>query len=468
MKKVQLAWFSPVVPQPTDIANYTERLRPALDAEFEVRYFTETQSGFLDLGTGRKYDCDPGQVPYEIFRQLNLVDLPVYHIGNNPLFHLNTLFLSRHKPGLVVLHDRKLHHFVDAVYKHRLGDRDTYVGLMHRYYGTLGAEAAAAAWETLIPIDFMADHFPFTEFAIEKALGVLVHTQHSSAAVGALTSHPLFRLPLAFPAHAESELAPSHKKAGERLRLIMFGFLGPNRRVIEFLRAFAKLEERDQFVVDLVGEIGHREEVEAVVTALGLESRVTLHGYVEQSALDDLLTRADLAINLRYPSMGEASGTQLRIWSHALPSLVTHTEGYIELPEAAVCFVRPEHEEADIQLHLRQFLADPQTFREMGRAGRLLLEQEHSPAVYVQGLRTIAEKMNQMRTRHTKCDLAERLGRALTPVAGASNRSRFYAETVSGLLTEEDANGNAATSSVHAANTSSSSSPSQSFSTNSS
>ncbi|MBA3883329.1 MAG: glycosyltransferase [Chthoniobacterales bacterium] len=432
--KLQLAWFSPVVPQPTDIANYTERLRPHLDAEFDVRYFTETESGFLDLAESHRYDCDPGQVPSEIFRELNSVDLPVYHIGNNPRFHLNTLFLSRRKPGLVVLHDRKLHHFFDAVYKHRLGDRETYVGLMRKYYGALGGEAAAAAWEAAIPIDFMADYFPLTQVAIENALAVIVHTKNSLDYVRGLTSTPVFRLPLAFPA-AEGPLTRQQtKSADEKVRLVLFGFLGPNRRVTEFLHALARMHERNRFVLDLAGEMGNFDEVKTAVRNLELEGSVTLHGYAQQATLDDLLWRADLAINLRYPSMGEASGTQLRIWSAGLPSLVTQTEGYSELPGECVCFVRPDHEEADIQRHLRNFLADPLPFRRQGENAKILLEREHSPVAYVRGLRDIAKLMGQMRQRRTKCDLAKSVGRVVAPVEGASDRSAIYAQKICELF----------------------------------
>ncbi len=432
--KLKLAWFSPVVPQPTDIANYTARLQPHLDAEFDVRYFTETESGFLDLAKGRRYDCDPGSVPYEIFRELNLVDLPVYHIGNNPRFHLNTLFLSRCKPGLVVLHDRKLHHFMDAVYKHRLGDRRTYIAWMRRYHGTLGADAAAAAWDTLISIDFMAEHFPLTQVATETALGVIAHTKHSFAAVSRITSNPVFRLPLAFPAGAAPAEREPTGDANEKIRLVMFGFLGANRRVTEFLRALAKLRERDRFVVDLAGVVGNMDQVTATIAKLHLENSVTVHGYVKQAALEGLLARADLAINLRYPSMGEASGAQLRIWSNALPSLVTSTEGYAELPEEAVCFVRPEHEEADIQRHLLGFLADPQSYREKGAYGRKLLEREHSPESYVRELHEIACAAGSMRLRQTKCELADTIGRTIVPLGTSAGRTAFYAETISALF----------------------------------
>ncbi|MFN2508706.1 MAG: glycosyltransferase [Chthoniobacterales bacterium] len=432
--KPQLAWFSPVVPQPTDVANYTERLRPHLDAHFEIRYFTETESGFLDIVQGRKYDCDPGQVPWEIFRELNRVDVAVYHVGNNPRFHLNTLFLSRRKTGLVVLHDRKLHHFVDAVYKHRLGDRDAYVGLMRKYYGPLGAEAALAAWEAAIPIDFMADQFPLTQFAIENALGVIVHTNDSLAKIRALTSVPVFRLPLAFPSNRPAAVEQRKSSQNGRVRLVMFGFLGPNRRVIEFLRALANLEQRDRFMLDFAGEIAHLDEVKSAVATLNLEDQVTIRGYVEEAALDDLLARADLAINLRYPSMGEASGTQLRIWSNALPSLVTCTEGYAELSEEVVCFVRPEQEEADIQRHLLHFIADPAHFRQMGIKGRRLLEREHSPATYVDRLHQITRLVDLMRLRRTKCDLADKVGSTLRAVDSTDTRTKFYAQAIGGLF----------------------------------
>ena len=47
---------------------------------------------------------------------------------------------------------------------------------------------------------------------------------------------------------------------------------------------------------------------------------VQLHGYTPEKELNKVLEKSHLAINLRYPTMGEASGSQLRIWYHALPS----------------------------------------------------------------------------------------------------------------------------------------------------
>ena len=99
---------------------------------------------------------------------------------------------------------------------------------------------------------------------------------------------------------------------------------------------------------------------------LGLQGVVKLHGFVPAEELDAALAAAHLAVNLRNPTMGESSFSQLQIWDHALPTLVSQVAWYAKLPENAVAFVRPEHEVLDIQRHLNAFLADPDRFVEMG------------------------------------------------------------------------------------------------------
>ena len=82
------------------------------------------------------------------------------------------------------------------------------------------------------------------------------------------------------------------------------------------------------------------------IATLELKDTVKVHGYAPAADLDGALSTAGLAINLRYPTMGEASASQLRIWEHALPSLVTRVGWYASLPEDAVAHVRPENEVA--------------------------------------------------------------------------------------------------------------------------
>ena len=414
---MKIAWFSPLPPEHTEIANYTARLSGELRRRFETHFFTESPGGFSEPEAAASYPAELGAVAPKLRWSLNQLDLPVYQLGNHPGFFSHTWFLSQSKPGIVVLHDLKLHHFFEGIFRERLHDQAAYLRYMRQFYGRGGLEAGAAYWRQEVTIDFMAEHFPMTAWAIQGALGIVVHTAHALETVRSLTEIPVVLAPLphqpAAPTRAENADQPAAKfSPARRARLIMFGYLNVNRRLVEFFTALAGMPERRCFEVHVLGTMRHRAEVEAAVAALDLGGHVTLHGYVSDETLTKALERADLAVNLRYPSMGEASASQLRIWDHALPSLVTRTEGYAGLPEDAVCFVRPEHEAADIQDHLRRFLADPERFRAAGRRGRRRLLDQHLPSAYVERVGSFFEAADLLRSRHNQMRLADRSGQA--------------------------------------------------------
>src|SRR5437762_1535146 len=103
----------------------------------------------------------------------------------------------------------------------------------------------------------------------------------------------------------------------------------------------ARLDEREKFRLEVCGEVWNEEAVRERIRSYGIENLVRLRGHVSDAELDAALDAADLALNLRNPTMGEASLSQLQIWDHALPSLVTRLGWYAALPKEAVDFVRP-------------------------------------------------------------------------------------------------------------------------------
>jgi glycosyltransferase involved in cell wall biosynthesis len=179
------------------------------------------------------------------------------------------------------------------------------------------------------------------------------------------------------------------------------------------LEALAGLPERDQFRLDLCGQLWDEDHIRTQIERLGLSSLVRLPGFLPESLVEQKLSTADLAINLRYPSMGEASGSQLQFWDYGLPTLVTRTGWYASLPEDAVAFVRPEHEVADIQTHLRAFLADPGAFRAMGERGRQSLIN-NDPGRYVEAIARFASEALLLSPRVSALSLARRVGQDLT------------------------------------------------------
>jgi len=200
----------------------------------------------------------------------------------------------------------------------------------------------------------------------------------------------------------------------------MFGYIGRNRRLEAVLEAFHGLPERERFHLDVFGEIlDNEDQIRRQIRDLGLKKLVTLHGFAPEEKLDEALLQADLAINLRNPTMGEASGSQLRIWAHALPSLVTNVGWYATLPEEAVVHVRAdENEIGDIESALRAFVDDRSRCAAMGQLGRKILEERHSTEKYAGGLGEFVEEVRHHRVHAALFNLAERTGAITSDLFG--------------------------------------------------
>ena len=86
---MRVAYFSPMPPERSGIADYSELLLPSLRRRVEVAV----------VRRGRR-------------RPPRGSDVCLYHVGNNPEAHGWIVEALRRRPGVVVLHDFVLHHLV--------------------------------------------------------------------------------------------------------------------------------------------------------------------------------------------------------------------------------------------------------------------------------------------------------------------------------------------------------------------
>jgi ubiquinone/menaquinone biosynthesis C-methylase UbiE/glycosyltransferase involved in cell wall biosynthesis len=409
---MRLNWFAPLPPAKSGIADYTLRILPALSQLAEIVLWTDQD------------DWDPALARYAEVRRYRIKEMPwaevtrgamsVYHIGNNHRYHGHIWQVSRRHAGIVILHDTALQQFFAGLYRDQWRDRAGYLALMERYYGPVGREDAEDFWVGRLTIDYMAQQYRLISFALENALGGLVHTRPALEELQRESSCPLAYAPLPYPASSRLQQKCGHaedlKAGGPPYRLLVFGHISDNRRIGPLLQALAGLPERQLFRLEIYGELWDRERVSRQIEALELEELVTLRDFVPAEELEAALDSAHMAINLRFPTMGEASVSQLQIWDHTLPSLVTKVGWYASLPEEAVAFVRPEQEIMDIQAHLRAFLADPGHFAKMGEHGRHILQTHHTPGAYAQTIVNLVADAQAFRPYAVAYDLARRVG----------------------------------------------------------
>jgi glycosyltransferase involved in cell wall biosynthesis len=408
---MKINWFCPLPPAKTSIADdYLVGILPSLSRDCELTLWTDQNTWDQNLEkVARVRRYDPQRLNW---LDLNYADITFYNIGNNHLFHASIWQVSRQHPGIVILHDLRVHNFFESLYRGQWRDLAGYLAEIKRYYGDDGLRAATAfVGSGAVSIDFMTEHYPLTPLALENSLAVVVHSHEAVAQLEPLKNLPVIfaSLPRTLPPDCFEDHA-IHRSAGPPYRLIMFGYMGRNRRLDAVLEAFATLTERDSFQLDIFGEIPDGRGLRRRIGKLGLEPMVQLHGYTPETELNKALQASHLAINLRYPTMGEASGSQLRIWYHALPSLVTDVGWYSSLSRDTVAHISPEHEIADIQSHLRAFCENPERFASMGKCGLRTLYEQHNPDKYVHTILDLAGHARELRVRKSAYDLARRTG----------------------------------------------------------
>ena len=431
---MRIDWFSPLPPARTAIADYTGRLLAALGARAEVTLWTDQahwNSGLESHAAVRRFD--PRHMRWD---ELHAADAVFYNLGNNAQFHQPIWQVARQCPGFAIMHDVLVHDSVAWDHQQR-HDRATYLELMQSLYGARGRRDGELYWSGVLTRLQMGRLYSCAPFLLESSLGAIVHSGAAEQALLKEVDVPVVRLPLPFPARPPGPGGAPYSAAalgGPPWKLVVFGFLGANRCLEQILTALARLEDR-RFQLHIYGNLEERAEVEAAIERLRLADTVTLHGFVPDAELDAALAAAQLVLNLRYPTKGEASYSQLRIWSHGLPSLVTRVGWYAEQPAGTVAYVRPHFLVEDLCAHLRAYAAKPASYLASGIRGYEHLLEHHSPRSYAAQIVELAGQAQAYRKRWNAMRMSDRAAEGLQgwfPAAGLEG----YANRVGAAVSE--------------------------------
>jgi len=386
-------WISPLSPAETDIAHYTARILPALSAKAEVILWTDAFEWDLTLErfcTVKHFDPDT-VLPrdFTAARRGTGPEMLFVHIGNSWVYHAGLMRLAQRMPSIVVLHDLAIQELMLEAVEYDEWEARAYLAGMQKWYGVEGVKTGQACLDKNEKGSAISSQMPGFELALEKARAVLTHTDVARDAVQArLPQLPCYLLPLPFEIGPQPPLT---RASSGPLRLLQFGWIGPNRRLEQVLEALAQMPEDFDYQFDVMGKIWNPDVIHTKLAQLGLDERVRLHGFVSEPVLEDALRQAHLVLNLRHPSMGEASGSQLRIWNAGAAAAVTHEGWYAGLPEGVAYYVNLKDEIAQLHALFLKLAADHSLVKDVGTAGRAYFEAHHAPETYAQEIIKLAE-----------------------------------------------------------------------------
>lgn len=397
MKKPRVHWVSPLPPAETDIAHYTARILPELAARTNLVLWTDAPEWDAALEEHCEVRrLDPDQVTARDFASAGAgtgTDTVFIHIGNSWVFHAGLLAMARRIPSVIVLHDLAIQELCRDAMLNNLLSPDCYLGEMTRWHGPQGEKLARELIDGAMKPLELSQRIPGFEISLEHAISVLVHTPAAFEAVTGTGAAPAYLLDLPFQASSPS--LPALRVRHGPLNFMQFGYIGPNRRLEHVLEALAPLASEIDFRFDVMGNVWDPSYVQSRIDALGLAGQVVIHGFVSEPELDARLAQAHLVFNLRHPTMGEASGSQLRIWNASAASVVTDQGWYSSLADETVFKIPLETEAEALKAVVRQLNADRETGMKLGAAGRKALEARHTPARYAEGIAYVAQRASE-------------------------------------------------------------------------
>jgi glycosyltransferase involved in cell wall biosynthesis len=340
---MRVAYYSPLPPSRSGIADYSSLLLPALRERVDVVV------------------VEPG-------RRAPAADVALYHVGNDPDAHGWIADALAARPGVVVLHEYVLHHLVAGITIGRRRGR-AYLDAMERELGVAGRLLGLGVLDNLLPLlwETQPERFPLAGVVLDHARGLIVHSRYVAAkARAAGYGGRLWQIP--HPAWPMGGVRPATDVAGEPL-VGCFGFLNMNKRIPQLLEAFGALRRRRPGArLLLVGAAGERFDVATRLERLGLVEGVERIDYVPEERMWSLMAACDVLVNLRYPTMGETSGSAIRALSLGKPLVVSDVGWFAELPDDVVLKVPvDEHEVAVIEAALAVAVEHGPALREAAR-----------------------------------------------------------------------------------------------------
>jgi glycosyltransferase involved in cell wall biosynthesis/SAM-dependent methyltransferase len=356
---MRLAYFTPLPPSKSGIADYNAELLPYLARGAEVAVFVEKADEMGEQGGGAGFSIHDA-ADFDGLHRQSPFDLCVYHQGNNP--HHEYIYERALKtPGLLVLHEHCLHHLI-ALRTLGREDKDAYWDEMFYTYGRRGARMADMR-DDAVGSDYQQFLTPLNRRIVSRSLGVIVHNEYAASQLeGARENVPVEIIPHHLSRKAydldRMDKAECRRSLGipeDAWVIASFGYVTQSKRIPTVLAAFKRLLQQVPNAMFLVvGEDHWKWSVAPLIEEMGLREHARLTGYTSEQDFFRYLKAVDIVVNLRFPTAGETSGTLIRSLGAGKPVVVTDFGQFAELPDD-VCLKVPlsENEERDVYLRLR-------------------------------------------------------------------------------------------------------------------
>lgn len=370
---MKIAYFSPLNPIRSGISDYSEELLEYLQSYAKIDLFVD------DYEPSNSWLRESFAI--KSFREMlenhhqNSYDIHIYHMGNNE----NHAYIYRsllEYPGIVVLHEPIIHHFIfsQTAAKGRLED---YIQELTYCYGERGVEIATRALS--LEEESVWYDYHLCDRMIDSSLGIIVHSEFARKKV--LEVRPNAKVKVI--RHHYAPHKKDHLRPPDVLREVLgfsksdfvvgcFGYMTSSKHIDKVLQVIAKVRDKGYRVkLLLVGEMMPGCDASRWIEELGIDDNVLVTGFVDGHTFREYLQLPDIFIALRHPSAGETSGSVIKMMGTGKPVMISDFCAFGEFPDDCCVKIPPDDTEEEIlEEKLAHCIESPEERHEIGERAR--------------------------------------------------------------------------------------------------
>lgn len=391
--KPRLLHVTPLPPAHNGIADYAYYMLEGLRGRADSIVLSETPHARAPSGV-RIY------TPNSLEQKHRRNRLPVYQIGNN-WQHTGPLRRALADPGLVVLHDLQLLYLYESLQLPQAELADLMKRSNRVISDDFSLRLAAKDMSPKLPYmlaGMLAD-------IVGRSKRLLVHSQYARNLIGRHFGPEAADRVDVVP-HFAIQSTPRDRQAvrrrlgidDDRLLILTAGFATKAKQMDLIAQALTPLVRQDRRILWIhAGSAGDEyynlESVLQTTPEVAAITRIT--GYLSENSLDDHVAAADLMINLRFPSVGESSGSLARALASGVCALVTETGGYSEYPSDSVLKISPLDTAETLTALIKTVCNDMALRQKLGSNAKAFADNELSMDKYIDGFLVSVDKAKQ-------------------------------------------------------------------------
>lgn len=426
LPRKRLAYFTPLPPVRSGIADYNAILLPHLARYFDIEIFIDDQ----EKPTGRI----PAMFPIRSYREFpQLRDsffTTMYEVGNSEL-HIYMLDMLERFPGVVGLHDAYLSGMIGYASVTKTP------GLIYREalrsHGPVARHFLAPCRNHFDGVGEVMRNLPLTKGVIDNAIGVVSHASFNREVSEEYYPHG-WRTPFRIikqvvslrKLQSRSDQLALRRKLGfgqEDFIVSTFGHIVWTKLGDRLLKAFVEsaLGGRESAKLVFAGELAPDDfgrKLKESVRSAGLGERVRITGFLDERDFSDYLAVTDAAFQLRQFSRGGTPKGVLDCLAYGVPTVINDYASYRDYPGDVVHKIAEQPTVEDIVEALQHMESDARHRSVLSSAGRHYVAVHHAPesiaAEYACAIHDFVTSWRAGSIQDAIVNIAERIAHAKT------------------------------------------------------